>query len=416
MDNLTPFTLKLQKFFKTDIQYLAKGGFWLFFGQIITSISTFILLISFINSLPKEIYGSYKYILSVVGLLAVFSLPGIDTALVQSISRGYEGSIISGLKTKIKWSFIGSFITFGLAIYYHLQGNTLFSSCFFVTSIFIPFMDPFLIYGSFFSGKKLFKEGTKIEMIRSITSTILLITILYFTKNILIIILGYFIIHTFTRGIITLYIIKKHVFNKKEDDEILKYGKKLSLIRLLESFVFQIDKILIYYFLGTTELAIYSVAIAVPEQIKSFFKNTESLILPKISQKKFTELKKPFLIKIYKFSIITTTISVLYIVCAPFLFNLFFPQYTESIIFTQVAALSLITYPFFLTNTVYKSQKMSGYLAKYTITVHTIGLILLFIGISNYGLWGAIIGRLLYKVIASIIALLFFYRAEESIS
>ena len=58
-----------EKYTKTDMVYLAHGGFWLSFGQIISSLSSFLLAIAFANLLPKETYGNYKYILSIASIL-----------------------------------------------------------------------------------------------------------------------------------------------------------------------------------------------------------------------------------------------------------------------------------------------------------------------------------------------------------
>ena len=55
---------KSEKWTHTDMIYLAKGGFWLTLGQIISSVSSFALAVAFANFLPKEVYGNYKYIIS----------------------------------------------------------------------------------------------------------------------------------------------------------------------------------------------------------------------------------------------------------------------------------------------------------------------------------------------------------------
>lgn len=66
-----------EKYFKTDMVYLAKGGFWLTTGQGVASLASLVLAIAFANLLPKEAYGNYKYILAVVGVLTLFGLTGI---------------------------------------------------------------------------------------------------------------------------------------------------------------------------------------------------------------------------------------------------------------------------------------------------------------------------------------------------
>ena len=91
----------------TDMVYIAKGGAWLTAARIVASISSFLMVIAFANLLTKEAYGLYQYVLSIVGILSISTLGGINTALTQAMARGYEGSIIPALKTRIHWGVIG---------------------------------------------------------------------------------------------------------------------------------------------------------------------------------------------------------------------------------------------------------------------------------------------------------------------
>ena len=50
-----------QKYTQTDMVYLAKGGFWLGMGQIITGLASFLLTLAFANLVPKETFGTYKH-------------------------------------------------------------------------------------------------------------------------------------------------------------------------------------------------------------------------------------------------------------------------------------------------------------------------------------------------------------------
>ena len=110
-----------EKYTKTDMVYLAKGGFWLTINQIISISSAFLLSIALANLLPKEIYGQYKCIISIFSILAISTLPGMDTAVTRSIAQGNEGSFKQALKTKMKWGLLGALVSLCFAIYYLLQ-------------------------------------------------------------------------------------------------------------------------------------------------------------------------------------------------------------------------------------------------------------------------------------------------------
>jgi len=147
---------KSEKYFKTDMVYLARGSFWLGSGQITSSVVIFSLAIAFANLIPKETYGTYKYVLSITGLLTILTLRGMDSAVLQSVARNFEGVLIPALKTKIKWGILSAVSGIGIAIYYYINGNNTLAISFLIASGFSPFMDSFGIYNALLNGKKLF--------------------------------------------------------------------------------------------------------------------------------------------------------------------------------------------------------------------------------------------------------------------
>jgi short subunit fatty acids transporter len=55
---------KSEKYTKTDMVYLLKGGFWLNLNNVISSGLSFVLSILFAKYVSKEAYGSYQFLIS----------------------------------------------------------------------------------------------------------------------------------------------------------------------------------------------------------------------------------------------------------------------------------------------------------------------------------------------------------------
>ena len=239
-----------QKYTKTDNIYLAKGGFWLTLGQIISSAAAFLLAIAFANLLDPTTYGNYKYILSLMGLLGIFALTGVGTAVTQAAARGLEGSFYTGFKTKLKWGILGSLVAIGGAIYYWLRGNELLPIPLLISAVFLPLMLASGIYVSLLTGRKLFNIQVKYSALSQVISAGALIAALFLTKNLFWLIAVYFVSHTFSNYFF--YVLTKFRFkpNKKEDPKTLSYGKHLSIMGVVAKFAGQLDKILLFHFLG----------------------------------------------------------------------------------------------------------------------------------------------------------------------
>ena len=251
-----------EKYTKTDMVYLAKGGFWLTINQIISISSAFLLSIALANLLPKEIYGQYKYIISIFSILAISTLPGMDTAVTRSIAQGNEGSFKQALKTKMKWGLLGALVSLCFAIYYFVNQNNTLAGSFAIVAFALPTVDSWALYTSYFNGKKLFNKLAKYAGTLKIISTFTIISVVYLSDNIFWLLLAFFVPFIVIR-LIYLFIIKnKYKPNKNIDSQTIKYGKHLSFVGVLGSIAMQIDKVLIFHYIGAAELAIYSLAIS----------------------------------------------------------------------------------------------------------------------------------------------------------
>lgn len=385
-----------QKYTQTDMVYLAKGGFWLTLGQIISSAAGFLLAIAFANLLPKETYGTYRYVLSLGSILAIPTLSGINTAIVRAVARGYEGSFIPALKTKLRWGILGGLAGLGLAGYYFFQGNTTLTICFLIIAAFLPLMSSFTIYESFWGGKKRFDIQSKYRITTEIFALLALLITLFLTRNLFLILLAYFVSWTFFRFLFLQLTLKKSPPNKKQDPETIPYGKHLTLMSVIGTVAGHLDKILLWHFLGAVPLAIYAFATLPPMQIKEVLKSIGGLALPKFSQRSKQELKNTVRKKVLKLFLLVIPIIVLYIIFAPLVYKIFFPQYLDSVIYSQVYIIFLLAaIPGMLLGTSLLAQMRKKELYILRTALPLIQILLLIILLPLYGIWGAIFALLI---------------------
>lgn len=388
-----------ERYTKTDMVYLVKGGSWLGLGQIVSMAAVFLTTIAFANLLPPEIYGTYKYILSITGLILISTLNGIDSAIIQSVARGFEGTLSSGLKTKVKWGVLGSLASLIIAGYYYTQGNMELALAFCIVAILAPFSESLDIYNSFLMGKKLFDVQTKYNVIRKVIVILVLVGILFVTDNIFIILIAYFLTLTVPTGFFLWQTYKKHQTNREKDPEAIAYGKHLSAINVFGVIVAELDKILIFHYLGAVDLAIYALSVAPIDQIKGTFKNLDTLALPQFSNRSAEEIKKSIWHKVGIITLLSAAVVLIYIVLAPWFFELFFPKYLASIKYSQVLALSLI--PIIIASllyTVLQSQKDTPGIYKYNIYTNIFNIVVLVPLVYCAGIWGAIIARIITRI------------------
>ncbi len=399
-----------EKYTKTDMVYLVQSGFWLSLGQGFSSLSSLLLSIAFANLIDKESFGTYKYVQSIASILALPTLSGMNTALIQSIARGYEGTLVPALKTKIAWGFLGAIGSISFAVYYHFNNNDILTIAFLIAAFFLPFMDSFYIYDSVLAGKKLFHLSSRYSIISQLTAVTIMTLTVFLTKNIYWIILAYFSTWTTLRFIFFKMVLKNIVLNSKVDKKAISFGKHLSAMNIIATVAAYIDRLLIFHYLGSKELAIYSIAIAPVEQMKGFMKNINTIALPKFSIRNNAELKKYLPAKLLKLGLFLGLIILVYILAAPILFKILFPKYSESLLLSQVFALSLIANISLIQFSILQAKQKTAKLYNINFIIFSIQIVLLWILIKYFGLFGAIIARLTARLLGTVITSLLIWK------
>jgi len=388
------FLRKTEKYTKTDMVYLVSGGFWLSIKTFLSALIALGLSIAFANLLPKETFGEYKYIFSIFGILAIPTLLGMGKAVMKSVAQGYEGTPIVAIKTKMLWGMLGSLASISLAIYYFLNENMGLAGAFGIVAVFLPFVDTFNIFNTILTGKRLFKVSIIYEAVIQSISAITIAIALFFTNNLLIILLSYFVAYTITRFIAFRVVIRKHTINKKVDMSAIGYGKHLSVMRILGTFAATVDNILLWQFAGAAPLAIYAFAKAIPIQISGALKKITVLAFPKFVQRDFQSIKQPLIHKMLKMFLLMVVIVITYIITAPYIYNAIFPQYTESIFYSQIFALTLLFFPQKFIGTLFQAHAHKKALYISSTATPIVKLILAITLIPQFGIMGALITEL----------------------
>jgi len=387
-----------------DLPYFIKGGFWLSVGQFFSLLKAFILSLLFANFLPKEIFGQYTFVMSILGVIAIFSLPGMVSAIIHAVARGKEGTYFKALKLVFKWSWLGSLSLVIVALYGKLVGREYGSLIFLILASIYPFYAISIHYIDFFNGKKMFDLQVKLSSIFSIISMIFIALTIFLTGSVFWIVLVTVLIQIFIQGYFSLILVKKYMENKKVSKQDLDFGKKTSFSLALYTIAEKIDNLILTFFLGFENLAIYTIVILLPNQLKTLSKTFTPLLLPKLAKQNVN--KKQIMSHFWKLLLVCIGLIILYTLFAPFIFKWFYPKYSNFVLLSIIFNFSFI---------VFSSIIFQNYLIKLRRTkelnkifnLSSIYLILgSFILIYFFGLIGAVINRILYRIIYFVLFLL----------
>ena len=163
-------------------------------------------------------------------------------------------------------------------------------------------------------------------------------------------------------------------------------------MNLLGTLANQLDKVLVFHYLGAAQLALYTFAFAIPEQIKGTYKNLFQIALPKYADQDPNKIRNSILDKIKRLTLITALLVVGYCLTAPLIYRLLFPAYQDAVFYSQIYMLGMIAIPgISLFGTYFQVRKDTKTLYKLSVISNLSTIVLTFVLISRFGLLGAVI-------------------------
>ena len=386
---------------RLDLNYFLSNGFWLGIGELVNILKGFIISILFANFLSKEIFGQYQFVIQIISILTVFALPAMINSTVNAISKKYYGTYYKGFILSLKWSFLGSIGLILASVVTYYMGRSYASIIFLAISVIFPLYATAAFYRCVLFGLKKFKTYIILNSIFNIISTIAIVSLFIFSLDSV-----FWLVFTtiasvaFIQGYFSLVFVRKYITNKKVDKKSLELGQKLSYSLFLSRAALNIDGLILALLLGFEELAIFAIVTFIPNQLKSIINIFNPLILPKLaSQKK--DLNRMIFIHLKKIIIIILVVIIGYAITAPLIFKYFYSQYYDYVWLSVFFNLSFIV----TSTTILEMFLIKNYKTKYlsilNIVVSAYLLIGSFFWIYFFGLYGAIINRVLARFLGA---------------
>lgn len=394
-----------ERYAKTDMLYLAKSGFWMNAGFVVTSVASLLLSIIFARYISKEAYGTYQYLISWIGIVGTFSLTGMNASLTGAVARGHDGTVKKSIGIQLAWGIVPFIIGLGVALYYFIQGNVFFGLALVGAAICAPFTNAANTYVAIVYGKKDFRLNFMATLVVTAIYYTVMIGTVIMTKSTAVAIAAFLIANLVANLVAYRLTIRKHRLNDSVDEKSLSYGKELSLMNVLGALASKADSVIGFQYLGPADLATYTFAKIFPEKLSGFLKSFGTIALPRFATKNAEQMKESVAAKTWKLALITLALCAAYAIVAPPFFRLVLPQYVEAVPYSQVASLILLSSLTYLPTAALISHRSRSGLYALNVVGPIIQVAVTFALIYFFGLWGAIWSRIAAIAINALISL-----------
>jgi O-antigen/teichoic acid export membrane protein len=377
-----------------DLPYFLTGGLWLTLSTITLLIGGIFLSALFARVLTKEVFGQYSFLMSILGFASLTALPGMGQAVRQAVAEKKDGFFISAILATAKWSLAGSVVLVFISIYYFFNNNLNLSIAIFLSAIVFPITSAGSLFTAFLSGKKNFRLASiygTIAQFASIGATAFalwkfpnLVTIAIFSAW-----------STALISVVLTFLALRYAKNRKTDNNLLKLGYHLSFSQFFTISADYLDRFLVPIILGFTNNAIYSFAILIPMQIHGFLKSFTILGQPKVAELSTKNIKRSLAVKSIQFEILVAFFVLLYIITAPKIFLILYPNYQGyAVVLSQLFSLSLLYYPGNILALLFVRERKAKTIYQMNIIYALSSVVLLIFLVPTFGLVGAVVAKI----------------------
>ena len=326
-----------------DLRYFIKGGFWLSLPFVVNNLLGIARSILFARLLSKEVYGQFGFVNDTISLMAFLTLPGLTSALVETVARGNQGAIFDARRARLRWGGLLTLSAFGFSLYYLWKGEHALALAISLAGLLQPLSSTYNLVHGYYKGVKRFDQDSYINMGQSVINTGGIILTLLLKKG-----LVWLIVANYGTNLIYYLIIylvtTRDLKTKPRDPEVVAYGRELTWANLIMIISTTLDGFILGITGDFVAVAVYRVASTFSKSANDPIQSLRPLVLPKIAEK---PEKKIYTAQVRKQLGVLFLLNLLFAGCIMGLIYLFLPviygeTYRGAIVYGQLLMLSLV--------------------------------------------------------------------------
>jgi len=350
------------------------------------------------RSFDQDTYGKYQIVVASGAVVASFTMSGLNDAALISAAKRKDGNLDSILKLRLLVASIGAFVLAGWAMVRY-RDDTPMMLAFLISAVMFAPMQLQPIWVAFTNGKRRFRLLTIGQIALAAAS---LVGIAAFTlfgatapRMLPWVILGSQGL-TVVVGLYLQLMLREMKETTDRDPAIVRYGHHVTAAFLL-AWVFSSDRLIVGEVLSNADVALLSVALVMPNQVKVFFNAFEQVFLPQVTAAASVaaawEYIKPRMFRLWA---AYTALGVIGFLVLPIAIPMFFShKYVLAVPYAKWLWLSLcLSSPFTFLASILNSQRDKRFLYIKNLASPATTIILFVLLIPTYGLDGAVGARI----------------------
>jgi len=270
-------------------KYTLKNAPWALITSLSKGLSTYVIILLLSKFYGLATAGQFRLLLSIVGILSLFTLLDTNKVAIKYLVMGKRGIIRPLMLNQMRWGLMGTVAGVLTALTFYYKGNELWPSILAV-SLLLPLTFPTRLHGQILQARKDFRLLAIWNVIKFAVLTLLAVAIAYYQFDIAIFFIGYFAIMTAFHCFYMSRFDEAYETAAPDSDKYVKESVFLSSTGLFPILLEHSDKFLISYFFGLEALGLYTIGVSTGRLFLHFTKPVLTIFYPVLVNKKFDAL------------------------------------------------------------------------------------------------------------------------------
>jgi len=384
---------------------LAKNAGAVFSLRIVQRICGIATTYFVVRALDTTMFGQYHFILTCLSLFAIFTLPGLNSSISQSVARGFPGVYRQAIPRSLLCGLAGVILLAGFGVYYRVFQPSPLANGFFVAAGLFLFAFGLVQWKAVKGGKEDFVGIMRLEGVAAVVqATVIILVVSVRPGNLLVPLVIYLGVQALLNILLTRVTWKNIPRDAPVEPGSLSYGTRITLYSAFNTVANHVDKLLVFFVLSPASLAIFVAAERIPELTKGAVQDFAAVMGPRFARSdQYTKGLDN------KLRLIGASTGILIVVMAftlmPWLVVLIFGDtYRDSIPYAQalmcsvaIGNVSTLRYRYVSS----KLDKSSARLINIIMSVTRIAASAILVPL--FGLTGAVVSAFIYRIAMAVI-------------
>ncbi|HSX41745.1 MAG TPA: oligosaccharide flippase family protein [Candidatus Saccharimonadales bacterium] len=264
---------------------LIANGLWVTSKYVVLSASGLVLSLGFAHLSTKEVFGQYQFVLSLLAILSIFSLPGLNMAALKAIAKNDRRAVLEAITRSFKSSLLAIPILLGYATYLLLHRQTSLGLTVAMAGLLFPFFYAPNTWYVFYEGRLIFRPVAIRTVAASLLVTAAVLAALFFKLNLFWLVFTYLFLSAAFTGYFYWEIrrvIKAAPPSKGEKGLDVRYGLHVSAQKFALTLSESLPALAVGFFLGHQAIASFQVANLFLGATAGFIGALAALTLPRL--------------------------------------------------------------------------------------------------------------------------------------